>query len=290
MADMCGITRMTATISTNNYLYMLELFTYPFMQRAFLAGFVIAVLLGWLGVYTIARKMSFVGDGVAHASLAAVAMAILFGWSPLPVALIASVFIAAAIHLLGRSKNISQDTAIGVIFVAGMALGIVLLQFYEGYVPELVSYLFGNMLAIRSGDVSTIFLVGAAIFATLVAYRRQFVFLTIDPEGAVLHGINRNLLDLLLTILIAVTVVLSIKIVGIVLVSGLLILPSTVGKMLATSFKEFEIYSIVASLLFVFTGLVLSFYFDLPSGATIVLVGVFALLVTGARNALVFKK
>lgn len=269
---------------------MLELFTYPFMQRAFLAGFVIAVLLGWLGVYTIARKMSFVGDGVAHASLAAVAMAILFGWSPLPVALIASVFIAAAIHLLGRSKNISQDTAIGVIFVAGMAIGIVLLQFYEGYVPELVSYLFGNMLAIRSGDVSTIFLVGAAIFATLVACRRQFVFLTIDPEGAVLHGINRNLLDLLLTILIAVTVVLSIKIVGIVLVSGLLILPSTVGKMLATSFKEFEVYSIIASVLFVFTGLVLSFYFDLPSGATIVLVGVFVLLVTGARNALVFKK
>lgn len=260
------------------------------MQRAFIAGLMIAILLGWLGVYAIARKMSFVGDGVAHASLAAVALAILCGWSPLPVALIASVFIGAAIHFLGRSKNVSQDTAIGVIFVAGMAIGIVLLQFYDGYVPELMSYLFGNMLAIRKADVSTIFLVGMAILAILFTLRRQFIFLTVDPEGAVLHGIHRNSYDLLLTILIAVTVVLSIKIVGIVLVSGLLILPSSVGKMIATSFKKFELYSIIASVLFVCTGLVLSYYFDLPSGATIVLVGVLTLLVCGAQKMIFAKK
>lgn len=258
----------------------MEIFSYPFMQRAFIAGIVIAVLLGWLGVYTISRKMSFVGDGVAHASLAAVALAILFGWSPLPVALIASVFIATAIHVLQKTRTISHDTAIGVIFVAGMALGIVLLQFYDGYVPELVSYLFGNMLAIRSIDVLIISLVGAVIFAFLLLLRRQFIFLTIDRDGAVLHGINRDMLDLLLTILIAMTVVLSIKVVGIVLVSGLLILPSTVGKMLARSFAQFEIYSVVASICFVIAGLICSYYFDLPTGATIVLVGVLALFGT----------
>lgn len=265
---------------------MLELFSYPFMQRAFLAGIMIAVLLGWLGVYTISRKMSFVGDGVAHASLAAVALAILFGWSPLPVALIASVFIAGAIHMLGRTRTIAHDTAVGVIFVAGMAIGIVLLQFYEGYAPELISYLFGNMLAVRSADMLIMAPVAGAILALLFIFRRQFVFLTVDPEGAALHGVHRNLLDLLLTILIAVSVVLSIKIVGIVLVSGLLILPSTVGKMLASSFRQFEYMSVLLGVLFVLTGLVCSYYFNLPSGAAIVLVGVMALLLVSIYKKL----
>ncbi len=265
---------------------MFDILTYPFMQRAFIAGIIIAVLLGWLGVYAIARKMSFVGDGVAHASLAAVALAILLGWSPLPVALVASVFIATGIHLLGKTKNVSQDTAIGVIFVTGMALGIILLQFYEGYVPELVSYLFGNLLAIRTVDIYVMGVVGVLIFMTLLLLRRQFIFLTLDPEGAAMSGIKRSPLELLLTILIAVTVVLSIKVVGIVLVSGLLILPSTVGKMLSRSFVQFEWYSVIASIFFVILGLILSYYFDLPSGATIVMVGVATLLVVGLMNAI----
>lgn len=265
---------------------MIEILSYPFMQRAFLAGVIIAILLGWLGVYAITRKMSFVGDGVAHASLAAVALAILFGWSPLPVALIASVIIAIAIHLLGKTDTISHDTSIGVIFVAGMALGIILLQFYEGYVPELISYLFGNLLAIRTADVYIMGVVGGCIFAILLLLRRQFIFLTLDPEGAAMSGIKRSPLELLLTILIAITVVLSIKVVGIVLVSGLLILPSTVGKMLSRSFAQFEWYSVMASMLFVILGLILSYYFNLPSGATIVMVGVITLIAVGATSAL----
>lgn len=244
------------------------------MQRAFITGIVCAVLLGSLGVYAVSRKMSFVGDGVAHASLAAVALALLLGWSPLPLALAASVVLAGCIHLLSRSSRLTHDSALGIIFVTGMAIGIVLLQQYQGYAPELVSYLFGNILTIRTVDLWTICGVGAIAAGILYAYRRQFTFLTVDPEGAALSGISSFVFDFLLTLLISVTVVLSIKVIGIVLVSGLLILPTTAAKLLARSFRDMQRYAVYASTLFVVLGLVLSFYLDLPSGATIVLCGV----------------
>lgn len=251
----------------------MEILAYPFMQRALIAGSICAILLGWLGVYAVSRKMSFIGDGIAHASLAAVALALLFGWAPLPVALVASVILAAMIHALEQHSRMSHDSAIGIIFVTGMALGIVLLQQYDGYAPELMSYLFGNILAIRQADIWTMAIVGTAVLGVLAACRRQFVFLTVDSEGAALSGISRSRYELLLTILISVTVVLSIKVIGIVLVSGLLVLPSVAAKLLARTFADFELYGVLLSLLFVLAGMVLSFYLDLPTGAAIVLVG-----------------
>ncbi|MFH2018879.1 MAG: metal ABC transporter permease, partial [bacterium] len=117
---------------------MLEILQYPFMVRALVSGIFVAVLLGWLGTFVVTRKMSLIGDGIAHASLAGIAMALLLGWAPIPVAVILSIFIASFIYLLEKKTKISSDMAIAVMFTTGMAIGIILLHFYQGYQPELV--------------------------------------------------------------------------------------------------------------------------------------------------------
>ena len=204
---------------------MFEILTLPFMQRALLGGAVVSLILGWLGVFITSRNMSFIGAGIAHASLGSIALAIVLGWTPLPVALILSVFLAVALYWLDQKTNVSRDTAIGIIFAAGMALGILLLQYHEGYVPELVGFLFGNILAVKTLDLWLVVAVGGAVLFLLSWFWRQLTFTTVDAEGAQLAGVNRSAIDLLMYVLTAVSVVLSIKLVGIVLVSALLVLP-----------------------------------------------------------------
>lgn len=267
---------------------LIEMFSYPFMQRALIAGIILAILLGWLGVFVVSKRVSFVGDGIAHASLAAVALAILLGWAPLPVALVFAIILAVLMHLLERKTNLSSDAAIGILFSSGMAIGVLLLQFHDGYVPELVSYLFGNILAIGETDLGFVLAIGSLLVMLLAYFQQQFIFLTVDPEGAMLAGIKRNTMELLMTVFIALTVVLSIQLLGIVLVSALLVIPSSIGKTLARSFLQFQTLSIIASLAIMVSGLVFSFIFDLPSGATIVVVG--TLLFFIARLGLLFRK
>lgn len=252
----------------------MDVFAHAFMQRALIAGSISGLLLGALGVFSMSRRMTFVGDSIAHASLAAIAMALLLGVAPLPFALLASLVFAVLIHVMAKKTTLSHDSVLGIIFVGGMALGIVLLQFYKGYVNELMNILFGNFLAIRTLDVAVMLGVGVVLLGIIALLWRSFTFSTIDPDGAALHGIRTDRMDLILTIIIALGVTMSIKVVGIVLVSGLLVLPSATSKLLATSFRGWQIGATVLGLLMVWIGLITSYYADLPSGAVIVLVGV----------------
>lgn len=246
---------------------------YEFMHRALLGGFVISVLLGWVGVYATSRNMSFIGAGVAHASLAAVAFAILMGWQPLITAIIFSILLGALLYILDTHTSVSRDTAIGILFSAGMALGILFLQFHDGYVPDLMSFLFGTILSITSADIWLVAILGVAMMTHMWLLRQELLFITIDPDGAYLSGMNKTAIELLLYILTSVSVVISIKLIGIVLVSALLVLPASIGKTFASSFRSFITYSIIASIIIVLSGLIISFYADWPSGASIVLVG-----------------
>ncbi len=250
---------------------MFEFLAYPFMQRAMIGGIISAVLLGWVGVYVTCRNMSFIGDGVAHASLAAIAIALLVGAAPLPFALLFGMGMAVLLYVLEHRTAIAQDAAIGILFTTSLALGVVLLQFHQGYVPELVSFLFGNILSINRLDVWVMIVAGVVIAGLLFAYRKQFLFLTVDPIGAELSGVRKVVYDVLLYVIIAFVVVLSVKLVGIILVSGLLILPSATTKPFAKNFGAYQISTIIVSLVTVVTGLWLSFVLDLPSGASIVL-------------------
>ena len=267
---------------------MLEIFQYPFMVRALIAGVFTAVLLGSLGVFVVTRKMSFIGDGIAHASLAGIALALLLGWAPIPAAAGLAVLIAAGIYFLEKKTAVSSDTAIAIMFTTGMAIGIVLLNFYQGYQPELISYLFGNILTINTFDLINIIAIGGLVLAGLFVFYRKILFSTVDPVGAYLSGLSPWVYDLLLYIATAVSIVLSIKLAGIVLVSALLVIPAAIAKLYSSSFRKFFVLSIIISAVIVVTGLVASYYLNLPSGATIILTGttLFTLssIFTGLRN------
>jgi len=259
---------------------MLDIFSYPFMQRAIVAGIFSAGLLGWLGAFITTRKMSFLGDGIAHASLAGVAIALLFGWAPIPVTVLFAILVAVLIYFLENHAGISSDSAIGIIFTTGMALGIIILNFYQGYQPELVSYLFGNILTISQSNLLTIIVFSLIIFLFLFFNYRKMTFITFDRNGAYLSGISLWKQDLLLYIFSSIAIVLSVKLVGIVLVSALLIIPSSISRTFSKSFRSFVGFSFLSSIILVFFGLIISYFLNLPSGATIIIFSaiIFALI------------
>jgi zinc transport system permease protein len=263
------------------------MFDLPFMQRALMAGVALGLTLPFLGVFVTLRRMSFFGDGVAHATLAGVAIGILAGFSPFVAALGIGALFGAAVFFLERKTNISSDALIGVLFTGGLALGIVLISLQHGYQPELLSFLFGSILSVSSQDLTIILISSAVILLLLLKLMRQFTLLAFDKDTAWLYKVRIELLDFLFYVLVCVTIVLGVKLLGIILVSALLIIPPTIAKMLAPSFKTLIFGSVVAGEVFIVVGLILSYVFDLPSGATIILVGVVAFfLVAATRMAL----
>ncbi|MBI4372871.1 MAG: metal ABC transporter permease [Candidatus Omnitrophica bacterium] len=252
---------------------MLDLFQYPFMQRALIAGVLLAGLLAYLGVYVVLRKMAFFSDGIAHASLAGVAAGILLSMNPLVTALIASVIFAAGMFFLEKKTNVSSDTAIGLIFTTGMALGVLLISLKSGYQPELIGFLFGNILMIKESDLVLIVAMSVLIGGFLILNQRKIMLLALDREMAYLSGVNPDFFQLAMYIILAVSVVLGIKILGIILVSALLIIPVSISKLISRSFRKLLFWSIVMAEIIILTGLLLSYLLDLPTGAVIVLTG-----------------
>lgn len=251
----------------------LEMLQFPFMQRAFIAGALLGLLLSTLGVIATLRKMSFFGEGIAHASLAGIAIAVLAGFAPLPVALCWGVLVASGIYLLERYTKLPSDSLIGIFFTGSMALGVILMQFTSGYQPELLSFLFGSILTVTTTDIWIIAALAIVILVWFFASRRSLTFIALAPESAQVAGIAVHRQLFIFYIALAIATVLGVKLLGIVLISALLILPPATSALLSHSFKTHLILAIIISELSILLGLTLSYYFDLPSGAIIVLVG-----------------
>jgi len=264
--------RRKAPVTADMQMIM-EMLAYPFMQRAFIAGIVLGILLASLGIFVTVRKMSFFGDGIAHSSLAGIAVAVLTGLSPLPVALVWALLVALLIWRLERSTRLSSDMLIGVFFTASMALGILLMSLTRGYQPELVSFLFGSILTIQTFDLMIIVAVASLIMAWLIASFKSLTFMSLAEDSANVSGINVPAHTAALYVALAFATVLGVKILGIILVSALIILPAAASRMLSDSFRGYVVMTMIVSELMILSGLMLSYLYDLPSGATIVLVG-----------------
>lgn len=265
---------------------IIEMLSQPFMQRAFIAGIFLSVLLATLGIFVTLRKMAFFGDGIAHSSLAGIAIALLFGLAPLPTALVWAVAVAVAIHSLERSTRLSSDTLIGIFFTASMALGVVLMSFTRGYQPELVTYLFGSILAVRSEDLMVIVGAGTLILAWVWAWFRELTYASLAQENAAVAGISTYRLGLGLYVALAVATVLGVKVLGIVLVSAILVLPPATSRMLTSTFRDYVTGSICVSIFTAILGLSASYLYDLPSGAAIILVGAVVFFLAAASRRL----
>jgi ABC-type Mn2+/Zn2+ transport system permease subunit len=242
-------------------------------------------LLALMGIFVVLRRMAFMSDGIAHASLSGVAAGLLLGTNPLYTAIFFAAVFATIIALLERRTKLSSDAIIGLIFTSGMALGIVLLSFDSGYRPELTSYLFGNILSLQWSELVLMVILGAFMSGIILARYRQLALFILNQETAYVHGVRIERYRLLLYIGVSVAVVLGMKLLGIILVSALLIIPVTTAKIVAKSFRSLMLLSVLAANLAVVVGLLVAAELDLPPGATIILCGmaIFGL-------AAVFKK
>ncbi|CAH2031799.1 ABC-3 protein [Trichlorobacter ammonificans] len=253
---------------------ILELFTYGFMQRALVAGVLIGVLCAVLGVFLVLRRFSLIGDGLAHVSFGSVALALFAGLEgaamllvSVPVVLLSSLGI---LRLAGNAR-LGGDAAIGIVSSLGVSLGVVLAVLGRGYGVDLMSYLFGSILAISRAEL----LVAAGLFVVVTGllwlYFHDLAALTFNEELAAVSGINVRFLNSLLAVLTALTVVLAMKLVGVMLISALLILPAATALQVARGFRMTVLAAVGVSLLSVTGGIMLSFALNLPTGATIIL-------------------
>jgi zinc transport system permease protein len=250
---------------------MASLLSYGFLQRALLAGVFIGLACAVLGVFLVLRKDAMVGHGLSHVTFAGVALGLFLNVMPLSMALLTALVAALGLMKLKEKAGLYGDTALGIISSVGLALGILLATLSHSFNVSLFSYLFGEILAIEPLEVwLTLALALAVVVGVLLNYR-GLLFMTFDPETARASGVRTSRLEALVAVLTAVTIVLGIKVVGILLVASLLVIPAAAGLQLARRFRQALILAAAASLVSVAGGIVAAFLFDLPASATIVL-------------------
>jgi len=258
-------------------------FSYGFFQRALLAGLFVAIACAILGLFLILRRDAMIGHGLAHVTFGGVALGLFLNVLPLGAALAVAILASLAIMKLKEKAGLHGDTAIGIFSSVGMALGIVLATLAGRFNADLLSYLFGDILAIDVLEVGLSTVLAAVVVVAILANYRKLMYLTFDREAAKASGVKAAHLDILLAVLTSVTVVLGMKVVGILLVAALLVIPAGAGLLLAASFKQAMLFSSLVASLSVVLGLLAAFQLDLPASATVVLTsfllfGVFFLL------------
>jgi zinc transport system permease protein len=249
---------------------MFDILTYPFMQYAMIAGVLVGFLASYYGVFVVQRGLSFLGDGLAHAAFGGVALGILLSVQPLWFAVPFTVIVAAGITWVRNRTHLGSDTVIGIFFALSMALGVVFLYLKTGYSVDAFNYLFGSILAVTPTDIVVIAIVVAVTLMTIPLWGR-WSYATFDREMGMVDRLPVIADDYLISVLIAVTVVVSVKVVGIVLVAAFLVIPAATGRLAARTFASMTWYSIAIGILTALIGLLASFRLNLPSGATIVL-------------------
>jgi len=264
---------------------LLDLFSHGFIQRALVAGCFIAVLCSVLGTFLVLRRLSLIGDGLAHVTFGGVAVGLLFGAYPFYMAIPIVMASALGILKLIDKARLYGDAAIGIVSSLGIAGGILIASAAGGFNIDLFSYLFGNILAISRVEVWTSVLLCFCLIIAIALYYHELLAITFDEESAKASGIKTTRINRILVLLTALTVVLAMKVVGIMLVSALLIIPPVTALQFARGFKTTIIISCLMGIVAVMAGVTISFVLDLPAGASIVIVsfGIFLVSFLGAR-------
>jgi len=258
---------------------ILSFLDYGFIQRAYVAGAFVGALSAVLGLFLVLRKFSLIGDGLSHVSFGAIALGLFLGLSPFAVTVPVAVVASYLILRLSNKTRLYGDAAIGVVSAAGVAVGVVLASLGDGFNTDLMSYLFGNILAVSPGEVLWSVVLSATVLLLSVLFYHELFSTTFDEEFARVSGIRADALSALLSALTAVSVALSIRVVGVMLVSALLVLPAVSALQVARSFRIALALAAGIAVFSVLFGITLSFLADLPAGGTIVLSNLFVFLV-----------
>ncbi len=264
---------------------MLEL---AFMQRAFAAAVAIGVVCGVLGFFVVLRRLAFIGVGLSHSALGGVALGLLLGVSPLLTGGAFALAVALGVARLGQRSGLERDTVIGVFFSGAMALGVVLASLEHGAQQELFGYLFGNVLAVTNGELAALAIGGAGVVAALLALLRPQLFLAFDEEIARAYGQRVQLLDMALLALLAATIVIGVRLVGVLLIEALLVVPAATAALLARDYRTQIALSVALAVASAIGGLALAWELDVAPGGMVALTAValfFASFAVRGRNA-----
>ena len=264
---------------------LLAPFQYDFMQRAFAAAVVVGALCSAMGTYVVLRKLSFIGDGLAHASFAGIAIAYLRGANFYAGAAIATIVTALGIGFVHRRGRVSLDTAIGVLFTGAFALGVFLMSRAPQATVDLQSYLFGSILGVSNGDLAVVVGLGVAVAVIVGVLWRPLLYTSFDPVVAEAAGIRAGFVDYALLVILALTIIVSLQIVGIVLVAALLVTPAAAARLLTKRFVPMMTLAVAFGVFSSVGGLYVSYALRASSGATIVLLATAVFFVALAVNA-----
>lgn len=262
---------------------MSEILSYGFMQRALAAGLMIGIIAPIIGVFIVLRRLSLIADTLSHVALAGVAAGLLFRTYPVAGALVASLVGAVGIERLRGSGRLFGEAALAVFLSGGFAVAVVLISLARGFNTDLFSYLFGAITVVQPVDLWVIFALGLVVLVAVGILHKELFAITFDEEAARVQGVPVETLNLLLTILVALTVVLAMRIVGILLTSALLVIPTITALRVARNFRYTMWIAVFCSLFAVVAGMTVSFYLDIAAGGAIVLM---ALLLFGIASVI----
>jgi len=247
------------------------MFEYEFMQRAFLAGMIIAVLASISGTFIVLRRYSMISETLAHSALVGVAVGLVAGLNPLWMAVIISILAAWLIEYLRAYFSLYSDAVLAILLSGSLAIAVIIVSLGGAFNNSLFSYLFGSILSVSNADVLVISIFGTLCLSVLLLFSKEFYFIAYDEEVAKTSGIKVKLLNFLLVSIVAVIIALSIRVVGSLLIGALMVIPTIAALQYRQGFTRTLLLSLFFALVSVASGMTLSFYFSLPSGATIVI-------------------
>jgi manganese/iron transport system permease protein len=265
---------------------------FGFMQRGMLAAVMVALVCAVMGTYVVLKGLAFIGDAVSHAAFPGLVVAYILG-APLYLGgSIAAVLTALAIAWVSRRGALRFDTAVGVLFAGTFALGVLLFSTIKGYAGDLLGYLLGNVLGISASDLIQLSLLAVVVLAIVIVLRKELLYATFDPGGAQASGLPVAMLEYLLLALLGVTIVVSIQAVGIIMVVAMLVTPAATAQLIVVSFSRLMVLAAAIGVGSALTGLYISFYINVASGAAIVQVETLvfaAALLLGPRTGLMAR-
>jgi zinc transport system permease protein len=255
-----------------------EILQYDFMRHALMVGLLVSIACGVVGTYVVVKRIVFISGGISHTAYGGVGLGYLLGIPPMVGATAFTVLAALAMGEVSQRAKQREDTIIGIMWAVGMALGVIFVKLSPGYTGDLMSYLFGSILAVPLSDLYLILALDVVIVLVVLLFHDQFTLTAFDEEFAQVIGLKTRFYNQLLLVLIALTVVVMIRAVGIILVIALLTIPSATAALFTRSMTGMMVLSMVLSAIFTMGGLFISYIFDLPSGATIILLSALGFL------------
>jgi zinc transport system permease protein len=251
---------------------MLEIFQYQFMQRALIAAVLVSIACGVVGSYVVIKRIVSLSGAISHAAFGGVGLGYFLGVNPVLAAIPFSIISAMAIGGVRQITNISEDTGIGILWSVGMAIGVIFINLTPGYAPDLFSYLFGSILTVNNTDLYIMLILDLIIITTVYLFRREFLAVSFDEDFSNVVGLHSLLIYMLLLALVALSVVVLIKVVGVILLIALFTIPAAISKQYTYNLRKLMILATFVGIILTSVGLILSYIFNLASGATIVMV------------------